>query len=90
MSPSTPSAKSAAERRLERAHADPEDRVTVEDVHEAEIEASDALAQLIADHPHIEMSAREVLRVCEYRHDELRESVAELYPDRFGGGEADV
>ena len=42
-------AKSYAEKRLERAHADGEDRVTPEDVHESSVEASEALAQLIAD-----------------------------------------
>lgn len=81
-------AKSYAEKRLERAHADDEDRVTPEDVHESSVEASEALAQLIADHPHIGLSAREILAFCEYRHDELRDSAAELYPDHFDGGEA--
>lgn len=78
-------AKSYAERRLERAHADEEDRLTPEDVLEENVETSELLAQLLADHPHMSFTRVEILKMCDYRHDELRRSAAELYPEHFGG-----
>jgi len=79
-----PTAVSAAEKRLERAHADKEPP-TPGEIHDERRATSDALARLIADHPAINMSPAEVLSACDHELDGLRDSAADLYPDRFGG-----
>ena len=85
----TPNAKSGAEYRLERIHSDDKDIPTAEERHDMTIKSSEALAGLIAHHPHMGMSKAEVLEAAEYRYEELRGFAAELFPDRFGG-DADV
>jgi hypothetical protein len=78
-----PSAKSAAERRLERAHSD-DDPATVEDVRDEQVALERDLSMLIASHPKIDMSDSEVLEAAQYDLDELRSFAAHLYP-QFGG-----
>jgi hypothetical protein len=80
-----PSAKSAAERRLERVHSDDDDPATPEDVHEAQVNLERDLSALIASHPSISMSDREVLEAAEYDLNALRAFAADLFPSRFGG-----
>lgn len=80
-----PNPRSPSLDRLDAVHADDEDPVTAEDVTEKRIEADRDLARLIADHPHISMSAADVLAAADYDHGELRKSAAGLYPARFGG-----
>jgi hypothetical protein len=80
-----PTPRSAAEQHLDRARDDG-DPVTETDVREQEAATEHALASLIADHPSISMSAGNVLAHCD-SIEELRESAADLYPDRFGGAE---
>lgn len=57
------------------------------DVREQEVQTERALAGLISDHPHISMNRAEVLDAAEYDHDSLRETAADLYPERFGGND---
>ena len=56
-----PSAKSAAERRLESVHSDDDAPATPEDVHDAQVALERDLSTLIASHPRIGMSDSEVL-----------------------------
>jgi hypothetical protein len=81
-----PSARSAAERRLERAHSDG-DPATVEDVYDEQAALERELSMLIASHPKIGMSDSEVLEAAEYDLEELRAFAADLYP-QFGGAPA--
>jgi hypothetical protein len=82
-----PSARSAAERRLERARSDDDAPATPEDVHDAQVALERDLSVLIASHPRIGMSDSEVLEAAQYDLDELRAFAAHLYP-RFGGASA--
>jgi len=81
----TPNAKSGAEYRLERIHDEDKGMPTAEEQIDADVRASEALARLLSDHPHISMSKREVLEACDYEFGALRDNAAELFPDKFGG-----
>ena len=76
-----PTARSAAERQLDRIHSDDDEPISAEDVTTERIETERALAMLIADHPSISMAVGDVLELCEYDLQELRTSASELYPD---------
>ena len=80
-----PSARSAAERRLDRVHSDDDAPTTPEDVHDEQVALERDLSMLIASHPRIGMSDSEVLEAAEYDLEELRAFAAHLYPSRFGG-----
>lgn len=88
-----PSARSPAERRLERIHDEEADVLTGEDVVDAEVDAERAYASILASHPYVTLDTQEVLASVDYDLDELRAAARDLYPGRFGddgGGEVDV
>lgn len=68
---------------LDRAHD--EDAPSVADVRDEQLALERDLARLAADHPAITLSSGEVLEAAEYDLDELRATVQDLYPERFGG-----
>ena len=76
-----PTARSPAERQLDRIHSDEDEPISAEVVTAERIETERALAMLIADHPSISMAVGDVLELCEYDLQELRTSASELYPD---------
>jgi hypothetical protein len=79
-----PSARSAAERRLEQIHDSEDGPVTPADVRENELELERAYAGALADHPLLSFTEAEVLEICGYDIDELRAAAAEFYPEQLG------
>jgi hypothetical protein len=77
------SAKSAAERRLDRIHTDGTEPITSDDVVDEQVRTERVLAGFIADHPVITLSEGAILEACEFDLEELRANAEMLYPE-FG------